>query len=148
MIRVLDLLSELRSLGALIEIPTEGVFVLDSEKKLIEFLRATDSHSVLAAITPSANLTGDNVDSLKDNDTTIIFILDDKSYRDPEEYFLKIDELQQKALIVRNAIVNQCYSCSRVFEYLNINSLSIQPESDIAGKMGWSINLEFKSPWM
>lgn len=148
MIRVLSFYEELKTLGEQIALPEEKVIVVDSEKKLIEFIRQDGDGKFLVGITPSFEFKGDSIDSMLDYDSTIIFVLDDNNVRDPKSYVQKMDDIQQSTDIVRKAIIGQYFLCTEVFKWIDLNSIIITPENNIAGKIGYSIQLKFKSQWI
>jgi len=109
-----------------------------------------NQYPLLLVAFPSANSTGQTVDSIKWNNVTLFYILHkpSKSNRTYTQEIAEMQTLQDLTIQIKNQILEDIttppWSCSFIKD-TDTNSLTIDPERNLLSHEGWSLGFKFNT---
>lgn len=106
-------------------------------------------NQIMICVMPSARSNGSDGDAIKMNNALGFFFLEKTEYSEKrqEEWLDVFERTQESALAFFYNLIDelQAGTCSWS-RYLDIKSVSIDPESNFAGCNGWSVEVYFNIP--
>ncbi|MBO2546120.1 hypothetical protein J0871_17015 [Salegentibacter sp. BDJ18] len=131
---------------ALPEVNFSKVVVVKEElAKFLSGVRVTDNQ-IMIAVMPDARTTGNDVDALKLRNSLGFFFLEktDYSATRQDEWLDVFERTQATALKFFNKVLDDSIDgpCGFVRD-LVVSNISINPESNLLGCNGWSVELSF-----
>ena len=106
-------------------------------------------NQIMICVMPSARSNGPDGDSIKMNNALGFFFLEKTEYSEKrqEEWLDVFERTQESALSFFYNLIDELQegTCSWS-RYLDIKSVSIDPESNFAGCNGWSVEVYFNIP--
>lgn len=121
------------------------VVVKDELTTFLSKIRPTDNQ-IMIAVMPDARTTGNAVDSLKLRNSLGFFFLEKTDYgaTRQDDWLAVFERTQETAMAFFNKIIDDSIDgpCGFVRD-LVVTNISINPESNLVGCNGWSVELYF-----
>jgi hypothetical protein len=124
-----------------------GFVLVANEKHLVR--RLADNPGIwLAATIPSADPETVNEDNFAENNIVWLFVLEktDPGNFTATEELEHYQKIQDVVTAVKNWLRHAKLSGNEHLEYLNLSSIHTDPEYQLGGWNGWSINFNFDTP--